>query len=150
MKQLELDFKDESTNENYHSVTIDKGGNQIFKWYDTLSESREKISYHEYVYDTPNYLDLENWIDINKKGLGKYAFWWFKMYLKSMTRQKDRLEKLKRVLNDMEISFETGDWQTLDRDREDNEKKTNKKLIFIITSSQFTFNKVFYYFCIIF
>ena len=42
MKQLELDFKDESTTENYHSVTIDKGGNQIFKWYDTLSESREK------------------------------------------------------------------------------------------------------------
>ena len=44
MKQLELDFKDESTTENYHSVTIDKGGNQIFKWYDTLSEDREKIS----------------------------------------------------------------------------------------------------------
>ena len=128
MKQLELDFKDESTTENYHSVMIDKGGNQIFKWYDTLSEDREKISYHEYVYDTPNYLDLENWIDINKKGLGKYAFWWFKMYLKSMTRQKDRLEKLKRVLNDMEISFEEGDWQTLDRDREreDNEKKQTK------------------------
>ena len=63
-----------------------------------------------------------------KKGLGKYAFWWFKMYLKSMTRQKDRLEKLKRVLNDMEISFEEGDWQTLDRDREreDNEKKQTK------------------------
>ena len=132
MKQLELelDFKDESTTENYHSVTIDKGGNQIFKWYDTLSQDREKISYHEYVYDTPNYLDLENWIDINKKGLGKYAFWWFKMYLKSMTREKDRLEKLKRILNDMEISFEEGDWQTLDRDRErereDNEKKQTK------------------------
>ena len=94
MKQLELDFKDENTTENYHSVTIDKGGNQIFKWYDTLSECREKITYHEYVYDTPNYLDLENWIDINKKGMGKYAFWWFKMYLKSMTRQKDRLEIL--------------------------------------------------------
>ena len=65
MKQLELDFKDESTTENYHSVTIDKGGNQIFKWYDTLSEDREKISYHEYVYDTPNYLDLENSIFSN-------------------------------------------------------------------------------------
>ena len=48
------------------------------------------------------------------------------MYLKSMTRQKDRLEKLKRVLNDMEISFEEGDWQTLDREREDNEKKQTK------------------------
>ena len=114
--------------DNYHSVTIDKGGNQIFKWYDSLSEDGEKISYHEYVYDTPNYLDLENWVDINKKGLGKYAFWWFKMYLKSMTREKDRLEKLKRVLNDMEIPFEVGDWQTIDRDREreDNEKKTTR------------------------
>ena len=132
MKQLELDFKDESPPDNYHSVTIDKGGNQIFKWYDSLSEDGEKISYHEYVYDTPNYMDLENWIDIKKKRLGKYAFWWFKMYLKSMTREKDRLEKLKRVLNDMEVPFEVGDWQTIDRDREreDNEKKqqdTKKK-----------------------
>ena len=50
------------------------------------------------------------------------------MYLKSMAREKDRLEKLKRVLNDMEIPFEEGDWQTLDREREreDNEKKTKK------------------------
>ncbi len=103
MKQPELDFKDESPPDNHYSVTIDKGGNQLFKWYDTLSDDGEKISYHEYVYDTPNYLDLENWIDIKKRGLGKHAFWWFKMYLKSIGRGKDRLEKLKRVLNDMEI-----------------------------------------------
>ena len=126
MKQLELDFKDESPLDNYRSDTIDKGGNQLFKWYDTLSDDGEKISYHEFVYDTPNYLDLENWIDIKKKGLGKYAFWWFKMYLKSIGRGKDRLEKLKRVLNDMEIPFEEGDWQTIDRyrEREDNEKNS--------------------------
>ena len=45
-----------------------------------------------------------------------------------MTRDKGRLEKLKSVLNDMEIPFEEGDWQTLDRDREidDNEKKIKK------------------------
>ena len=128
MKQLELDFKDESPLDNYRSDTIDKGGNQLFKWYDTLSDDGEKISYHEFVYDTPNYLDLENWIHIKKKGLGKYAFWWFKMYLKSMTREKDRLDKLKRVLKDMEIPFEEGDWQTIDRyrEREDNEKKTTR------------------------
>ncbi len=128
MKQPELDFKDESPPDNHYSVTIDKGGNQLFKWYDTLSDDGEKISYHEYVYDTPNYLDLENWIDIKKKGLGKYAFWWFKMYLKSIGREKDRLEKLKRVLNDMEIPFEEGDWQTIDRDgeREYQEKKATK------------------------
>ena len=128
MKQPELDFKDESPPDNHYSVTIDKGGNQLFKWYDTLSDDGEKISYHEYVYDTPNYLDLENWIDIKKRGLGKHAFWWFKMYLKSIGRGKDRLEKLKRVLNDMEIPFEEGDWQTIDRyrEREDNEKKTTR------------------------
>ena len=126
MKQPELDFKDESPPDNHYSVTIDKGGNQLFKWYDTLSDDGEKISYHEYVYDTPNYMDLENWIHIKKKGLGKYAFWWFKMYLKSMTREKDRLDKLKRVLKDMEIPFEEGDWQTIDRyrEREDNEKNS--------------------------
>ena len=128
MKQPELDFKDESPPDNHYSVTIDKGGNQLFKWYDTLSDDGEKISYHEYVYDTPNYLDLENWIDIKKRGLGKHAFWWFKMYLKSIGRGKDRLEKLKRVLNDMEIPFEEGDWQTIDRDgeREYQEKKATK------------------------
>ena len=126
MKQPELDFKDESPPDNHYSVTIDKGGNQLFKWYDTLSDDGEKISYHEYVYDTPNYLDLENWIDIKKRGLGKHAFWWFKMYLKSIGRGKDRLEKLKRVLNDMEIPFEEGDWQTIDRyrEREDSEKNS--------------------------
>ena len=126
MKQPELDFKDESPPDNHYSVTIDKGGNQLFKWYDTLSDDGEKISYHEYVYDTPNYLDLENWIDIKKRGLGKHAFWWFKMYLKSIGREKDRLEKLKRVLNDMEIPFEEGDWQTIDRyrEREDSEKNS--------------------------
>ena len=128
MKQPELDFKDESPPDKYHSATIDKGGNQVFKWYDTLSEDGEKISYHEYVYDTPNYMDLENWIHIKKKGLGKHEFWWFKMYLKSMTREKDRLDKLKKVLNDMEITFEEGDWQTIDRDREraDSEKKKTR------------------------
>ena len=48
------------------------------------------------------------------------------MYLKSIGRGKDRLEKLKRVLNDMEIPFEEGDWQTIDRyrEREDNEKNS--------------------------
>ena len=34
--------------------------------------------------------------------------------------QKDRLEKFKRVLNDMDIPFEEGDWQTIDRDCERN------------------------------
>ena len=40
------------------------------------------------------------------------------MYLKTLKRHQDRLNKLKRVLNDMNIPFEEGDWQTIDRDRE--------------------------------
>jgi hypothetical protein len=38
------------------------------------------------------------------------------------------LEKFKRLLNDVKIPFEEGDWQTIDRDREreDNEKKTTR------------------------
>ncbi len=72
-------------------------------------------------------MDFENWIHINKNGLGKSAFKWFCMYLKAVERQ-DRLEKFKRLLNDVKIPFEEGDWQTIDRDREreDNEKKTTR------------------------
>ena len=40
------------------------------------------------------------------------------IYLKSV--KKDRLEKFKRVLKDVEIPFEEGDWQTIDRDCERN------------------------------
>jgi hypothetical protein len=69
-------------------------------------------------------MDFENWIHIDKKGLDKAAFKWFCMYLKAIER-KDRLEKFKRLLNDVKIPFEEGDWQTIDR-REDNEKKTKK------------------------
>ena len=65
-------------------------------------------------------MDFENWIHIDKKGLGKSAFKWFCMYLKSINGRADRLEKLKRVLEDMNIPFEEGDWQTIDRDCERN------------------------------
>ena len=41
------------------------------------------------------------------------------MYLKAIER-KDRLEKFKRLLNDVKIPFEEGDWQTIDRDCERN------------------------------
>ena len=57
---------------------------------------------------------------IDKNGLGKSAFKWFYMYLKSINGRADRLEKLKRVLDDMNIPFEEGDWQTIDRDCERN------------------------------
>ena len=40
-------------------------------------------------------------------------------FLKAIER-KDRLEKFKRLLNDVKIPFEQGDWQTIDRDCERN------------------------------
>ena len=43
-------------------------------------------------------------------------------YLKAIER-KDRLEKFKRLLNDVKIPFEQGDWQSIDKDCE--KKKMN-------------------------
>ena len=89
------------------------------KWSDTLSDDGKKIIYHEYTYDTDQCIDFENWVHIKKKGLDKAAFKWFCTYLKAIKR-KDRLEKFKKFLNDKRISFEEGDWQTIDRDYERN------------------------------
>ena len=127
MKQLELNFNEINLLDHYeaHEV-IGEGKNKLCNWSDTLSDDGKKISYDEFIYNTSQYMDYENWIHIDKKGLGKAAFKWFSMYLKSV--KKDRLDKLKRVLNDMGIPFEEGDWQTIDRDREreDIERKTTK------------------------
>ena len=123
MKQLELEFPAQNPIDNYLSETIDKGQNDKIKLVDTISDDGKEITYHEYIYDTPDYMELEWWININKKGLGKSAFAFFKMYLRAV--KKDRLEKFKRLLKDLEIPFEEGDWQTIDRHRErlDQEKK---------------------------
>ena len=119
MKKLDQEFNSIDLSDHYvaHEV-IDEGKNQVFKWSDTLSDDGKKISYHEFVYDTPDCMEFENWIHIDKNGLSKSAFKWFCMYLKTLKRHQDRLDKLKRVLNDMNIPFEEGDWQTIDRDRE--------------------------------
>ena len=128
MKQLKLDFSDTTIIRDYKSRdVIDEGKfkhkNLYHSWSDTLCDNEKKIIYHEYTYDTDSYMDFENWVHIDKKGLGKSAFRWFSMYLKAVERQ-DRLEKFKRLLNDVKIPFEEGDWQTIDRDREreDSEK----------------------------
>ena len=63
---------------------------------------------------------LRELIHIDKKGLKKSAYKWFFKFLKSIDGRADRLEKLKRVLNDMNIPFEEGDWQTIDKDCERN------------------------------
>ena len=127
MKQLKFDFEEKSPFDNYHSETIDEGKNQVMRWHDSLSDDGKKITYGEFIYDTSDYREFENWIDINKKGLGKSAFKWFTMYLKAV--KKDRLEKFKRLLRDVEIPFEEGDWDTIDfnRERKDQEKKATKQ-----------------------
>ena len=125
MKQLKLGFNEINLLGDYDAAeVIDEGKFKhktiYHKWSDTLSDDGKKIIYHEYTYDTDQCMDFENWIHIDKNGLGKSAFKWFCMYLKSINGRADRLEKLKRVLDDMNIPFEEGDWQTIDRDCERN------------------------------
>ena len=121
MKQLELDFNSDDLSDHYKAyLVIDEGKNQICCWLDSLSDDGKKISYNEYTYNTPQCMDFENWIHIEKKCLKKSSYKWFCMFLKSIDKPADRLEKLKGVLNDMNIPFEEGDWQTIDRDCERN------------------------------
>ena len=121
LKTNKLDFNSINLSDHYEAYrVIDEGKNQICSWSDSLSDDGKKISYDEYTYNTTQCMDFENWIHIDKNGLGKSAFKWFCMYLKSINGRADRLEKLKRVLDDMNIPFEEGDWQTIDRDCERN------------------------------
>ena len=76
---------------------------KFVSWLDSLSDDGKKISYNEYTYNTPQCMDFENWIHIDKKCLKRSAYKWFCMFLKSIDGRADRLEKLKRVLNDMNI-----------------------------------------------
>ena len=124
MKQLKLGFNEINLIGEYDAAeVIDEGKfklkNFYHSWSDTLSDDGEKIIYHEYTYNTNQCMDFENWVHINKKGLDRAAFKWFCMYLKAIER-KDRLEKFKRLLNDVKIPFEEGDWQTIDKDCERN------------------------------
>ena len=129
MKQLAFDFNDINLLDHYkyHEV-IDEGKNDRMSWSDTFSDDGHKISYDEFIYNTDTYMDLEWWIHIDKKHLHKIAYKWFLLFLRSLKKDKNRLEKFKRLLTDLEIPFEVGDWQTIDRDRErkDQEKKATK------------------------
>ena len=119
MKQLELEFNSIDLSDHYvaHQV-IDEGNNQIFSWSDTLSDDGKKIRYHEYIYNTPDCMEFENWIEVENKWLNKSTFKKLYVYLKSLERHQDRLEKMKKCLEEKNIPFEEGDWQTIDRDRE--------------------------------
>ena len=121
MKQLELDLNSDNLLDHYEAYqVIDEGKNKICNWLDSLSDDGKKISYNEYTYNTPQCMDFENWIHIDKKVLSKSAYKWLCMFLKSIDQRADRLEKLKKVLNDINIPFKEGDWQTIDRDCERN------------------------------
>jgi len=121
MKQLELDFNSDNLLDYYEAYQIiDEGKNQICNWLDSLSDDGKKISYNEYTYNTTQCMDFENWIHIDKKVLSKSAYKWLCMFLKSIDQPADRLEKLKKVLNYINIPFKEGDWQTIDRDCERN------------------------------
>ena len=121
MKQLELDFNSINLSDHYEAYqVIDEGKNKICSWSDSLSDDGKKISYNEFTYNTTQCMDFENWIYIDKNGLGKSAFKWISMFLRSIKERADRLDRLKKVLDDVYIPFEEGDWQTIDRDCERN------------------------------
>ena len=106
MKQLELDFNSINLSDHYEAYqVIDEGKNQICSWSDSLSDDGKKISYNEFTYNTTQCMDFENWIHIDKNGLGKSAFKWFSIYLKSINRPADRLERLKKSFRECEHTF---------------------------------------------
>ncbi len=121
MKQLEFDFNSINLSDYYveHKV-IDEGKNQVFSWSDTLSDDGKKLRYHEYIYNTPDCMEFENWIEVENKWLNKSTFKKLQIYLESLERHQDRLEKMKECLEEKNIPFEEGDWQTIDRDCERN------------------------------
>ena len=119
MRQLKLNFGDNTVSDHYLAYKVlDKGKNKLCSWLDSLSEDNQKISYNEFIYNTKECIDYENWVHINKNVLGKSAFTWIYMYLKNLKKKSDRLDKLKNILNDVGISFEEGNWQSIDRDCE--------------------------------
>ena len=129
MQQLEFDFSGINLLDHYkfHEV-IDEGKNDIMSWSDTFSDDGEKLSYDEFIYNTDQCMDFENWIHIDKKNLHTIAYKWFLLFLRSLKKDKNRLEKFKRLLVDLDIKFDEGDWQTIDRncERIKQEKKATR------------------------
>ena len=67
MKQLKLNFSDNSLLDHYQEYkVIDEGNNKFCSWLDSLSEDDQKISYNEFIYNTKECMDYENWIHIIK------------------------------------------------------------------------------------
>ena len=124
MKQLEFDFNSINLSDYYveHQV-IDEGKIKSLV-VDTLSDDGQKTRYHEYIYNTPDCMEFENWIEVENKWLIKSTY---KLnYLKSLERHQDRLKKMKKCLIEKNIPFEEGDWQTIDKDCERKKLNQNK------------------------
>ena len=133
MKQLKLGFNEINLLGDYEAAEVIDEGKFKYKtmhhsWSDTLSDDGKKIIYHEYTYDTDQCMDFENWIHIDKKNLHTIAYKWFLLFLRSLKKDKNRLEKFKRLLVDLDIKFDEGDWQTIDRncERRKEEKKATR------------------------
>jgi len=108
MNQLELDLYP------YRSKTISEGENQIIYWHDNISEDKDKICYHESVYVKNQRMDLEDWLNIKRQNLGNLTLEYFYLLLKKS--KKERLSFLKKFLTQNKIVYETGSWETIDRD----------------------------------
>ena len=133
MKQLKLGFNEINLLGDYDAAEVIDEGKFKYKtmhhsWSDTLSDDGKKLIYHEYTYDTDQCMDFENWIHIDKKNLHTIAYKWFLLFLRSLKKDKNRLEKFKRLLVDLDIKFDEGDWQTIDRncERRKQEKKATR------------------------
>ena len=106
MSQLELDLYP------YRSKTISEGENQIFSWFDNISEDQHKISYHESVYVKNQKMDLEDWIHIKRKDSGKLTLEYFYSFLKKI--KDNKLDVLKEFLTHRKIVFEKGSWESFE------------------------------------
>ena len=106
MYQLELDLFP------YRSKTISEGENQIFSWFDNISEDQNKISYHESVYVKNQKMNLEDWIHIKRKASGKLTLEYFYSFLKKI--KDNKLDVLKEFLTHRKIVFEKGSWESFE------------------------------------
>ena len=83
--------------------------NQIAHYYDTLSETQDKISYSEHIDPKKGYaicgMEYEEYVDVKKDKLKDLTYDQILEYLKD-TRKQNRLEKYKALLKFRNIPFE--------------------------------------------
>ena len=101
MQQLELfDFR--------RDILFERE-NQIARFYDVLSETKDEISYAEHIDPKKKFsicgMDYEEYIDVKKKYLKGLTYDQILSYLKS-AKKEDRLRKYKALLKFRNIPFE--------------------------------------------